>query len=215
MIADLILLAILGLAALLGYWRGLLDMLVRAGFLVLSLGLSLLLLKPVSGLLTRIPGLAALADGIARPVISAIAETATSIEEVIERFALPPILEALMKARMPAGQNVTQALPELTEQLFQFAVKAVVFMLLFVLLSILVHLLARLLTHWLDRLPVLGKANRIGGLLIGIAMGLLVINIGLFVAGLLAPYFPGLIDLIGQSWLAQYLYLVNFLIDMI
>ena len=57
MLADLVLLLILLLAALLGLKLGFFDMLGRLLMLLLSLGLTMLLLGPATGFLSRVPWL--------------------------------------------------------------------------------------------------------------------------------------------------------------
>lgn len=216
MIADLVLIAILLAAALLGMKAGLFDMLGRLLLLLLSLGLTLLLLGPVTGFLTRIPWLAPVGEWLAHPVIKTLENTAVSIEQTIERFALPPLLEALMSAQMPEGSaDASQALPELTAILFRFALMAAVFIILFTLIAFLIHRLAQLMTKWSDSLPVIGSLNRIGGLIAGAAFGLVIVNVLLLLAGFLAPYLPKAVALIESSSLARYLYLANFLTDLV
>jgi uncharacterized membrane protein required for colicin V production len=216
MIADLVLVAILVLAALLGMKAGLFDMLGRLLLLLLSLGLTLLLLGPVTGFLTRLPWLEPVGEWLAHPVVKTFEDTAVSIEEAIERFALPPLLEALMSSQMPEGvSGANQALPELTAALFRFALMAAVFVILFTLIAFLVHRLTRLMTRWSDSLPVIGSLNRLGGFLAGAVFGLIVINMLLLLSGLLAPYIPATATMIESSRLARYLYLANFLTELV
>ena len=216
MTADLILAGLLLLAAVLGMKAGLFDMLGRLLLLLLSLGLTLLILSPVTGFLTRIPWLAPVGEWLAHPVIRTLEGTAVSIEELIERFALPPLLEALMASQMPEGTTeAANALPELTAVLFRFALMAALFVILFTLIAFLMHRLTRLMTQWSDSLPVIGSLNRLGGFLMGAAFGLVVINILLLLAGFLAPYVPAVVNLIESSRLARYLYIVNFLTDLV
>lgn len=216
MIADLILIAILIMAALLGMKSGLFDMLGRLILLLLSLGLTLVLIGPITGFLTKLPWLKPVGEWLAHPVVRTLENTTESIENAIDQFVLPPLLEALMTSKMPDGSSTaSSALPEFTAVLFRFALTAVVFILIFALITFLIHRLTRLLTRFSDSLPLIGSLNRIGGFLIGLAFGLVVINIFLLLAGLLAPYMPDVVAAIDASKLVRHFYLFNFLADLI
>ncbi|MDD4139906.1 MAG: hypothetical protein GX821_11765 [Clostridiaceae bacterium] len=216
MLVDLILIALLLLAALWGVKAGLFDMLGRLLILLLSLGLTLLVLGPVTRFLLEIPWLAPLGAWLAHPVVARIEAAALSVEEAITQFALPPLLEALMTSELASGNNeVNAVLPELTATLFRFALTAAIFVILFALISFLIHRLTGLLTRWSDDLPLIGTLNRAAGFLAGAVFGLVIVNILLLLAGLLAPYFPELAGHIAASRLAGRLYLMNFLLDLI
>jgi uncharacterized membrane protein required for colicin V production len=92
---------------------------------------------------------------------------------------------------------------------------AAVFVILFTLIAFLVHRLTRLMTRWSDSLPVIGSLNRLGGFLAGAVFGLIVINMLLLLSGLLAPYIPATAAMIEASRLARYLYLANFLTELV
>ena len=127
MLVDLILVVLLLLTAFWGVKAGLFDMLGRLLILLLSLGLTLLALGPVTRFLLDIPWLAPLGAWLAHPVVARIEEAALSIEETISQFALPPLLEALMASQVPAeGGDMSAVLPELTATLFRFALTAAI-----------------------------------------------------------------------------------------
>ena len=216
MLADLGLLLILLLAALLGLKLGFFDMLGRLLMLLLSLGLTMLLLGPVTGFLSRVPWLEPLGSWLTNPLIQTLENAALTVEEAVDRFALPPLLEALMNAQAENGSAAAGSeLSGLTVALFRFALMAAVFVILFAIISFIVHKLTRLLTRWSDALPLIGTINRLGGLVAGAVFGQVVINILLLFSGFLAPYFPALVREIEQSSLARPLYLFNFLADLI
>lgn len=216
MIFDIILVVILLLTAFIGLKTGLINMLGRLILLLLSLGLTLLVISPVIRFLSQISLLEPLADVLTHPVIKTFEQTAISVEEAVRQFALPPLLEQMMSEQLPEGsRQVADALPELSSALFQFVLTAIVFIFLLIVISLTVHLLTRLLTRVSDSLPVVGPLNHLGGFLVGTVFGLVVVNIVLLLAGLLSPYIPDLADQLRQSTLAGPLYLINFLVQAI
>lgn len=212
MIIDLILVAILILNLVFGLKRGFFDMLGRLIMFALSLAVTLLLLGPLNGALAKAPFLAPLADKLGKSVLDPLQKTAANIGVAIDSFKLPPFLARLMQSELPTPDNsVTQAYPEFTAVLFKFALNAALFVLMFAIVSLAVHFLAKLLTHMSDKVPVLGTANRLGGLLAGLLLGLVQVSILLLAAGFLVPYLPAAAELLADSRIAAFFYSINIL----
>jgi len=189
-------------------------MLGRLVLLLLSLGLTLLALQPLAGFLTQAPFMSRMAEWMTSPVLEPLRQTAASVDEAIGKFALPPILDQLMRAKIiDQSASVLQAEPELTTVLFRYALTAILFIVLFSLISLAIHALTRSLTHLADALPVLGLANRLGGTLAGLVFGLVAVLILLLLIGYAAPYWPAVAGEVAKSRLAGYFYSVNFLMD--
>ncbi|MEA4888855.1 MAG: CvpA family protein [Clostridiaceae bacterium] len=214
MLVDCIFIAILIYFVLLGIRMGLLNMLGRLVLLFLSLGLTLLALQPLAGFLTQAPFMSQIAEWMTSPVLEPLRQTAASVDEAIGKFALPPILDQLMRAKIiDQSASVLQAEPELAAVLFRYALTAILFIVLFTLISLAIHTLTRSLTHLADALPVLGLVNRLGGTLAGLVFGLVAVLILLLLIGYAAPYWPAVAGQVAKSRLAGYFYSVNFLMD--
>lgn len=211
---DLVLIAFLLAAALIGFRRGLFNMLGQLFMLLLSLAATFLLLGPTSDVLVHLPVLAGLQDKLTGPILQPLAQTAGTLESAIDAFLLPPLLEGWMKTRLPEQTTpVGGILPELAGVLFHYVLTGLALLLLFFLISVLVRFVAGLMTRFSDRVPVLGPANRLGGLLIGLLAGCILLAMLLLLIGVAAPWLPGLARLVDQSVLAGYFYSVNFLLD--
>ena len=212
MLADLILIAILILNILFGLKRGFFEMLGRLALLLLSLIATLVLLGPLTNLLANAPFLAPLANKLGDAVLRPLEQSAANIGTAVEGFGLPAMLARLMQAELPTAESsVSQSYPEFTAVLFKFALSAAIFVLIFALASILIHFIARSLTRVTENVPLLGTANRLGGLLTGLAIGLLQVSVILLVLGFLAPYVPYFADTIAASAIARYFYSINIL----
>jgi hypothetical protein len=212
MLADIVLVAILLVNALLGLKRGFIEMAGRLFLLVLSLAVTLLLLSPLTGLLAKLPVLAPLATQVGDRVIAPLEKTAASIGDAVASLNLPAFLADLMRSKLPsATTSVSGARSEFGAVAFQFILSVIVFILLFALVAFLVHLAAHALTRVTDAIPVIGTLNRIAGLLVGLALGLFEIAILLLLVGLAAPLLPQVAAAVAQSRIAGYFYSVNVL----
>jgi hypothetical protein len=184
----------------------------RLVILALSLAVTLLLLGPLTGLLAKAPAFAPLAEKLSEKILQPLEQAASSIGTAVDSLKLPAILEELLRGKLPQnGASVAEAHSELSTMLFRFALNAVVFIVLFALFTLLIHLVARSLTRMSDAVPVLGTVNRIGGLTVGLAIGIVEVAILLLLVGLVAPYWPALAGLVAGSRIAGYFYSINIL----
>lgn len=212
MLADIILIIIVLLNTLVGYKRGLFNMIGRLAVLLISLLLTLLMLSPLVGWLAERPVLQPLADRLSTPVLQPLQQGADDLGSALDELALPSAIEMLLAEQMP-DQNTEfiQAYPAFSAALFRFALMAAFFILIFALISISVHLLTRSLTRVSDKMPLLGFTNRLTGSVIGLAFGMLQVVVLLIVLAFLAPYWPAASELLGTSQVADIIYRSNLL----
>jgi uncharacterized membrane protein required for colicin V production len=213
-VIDLVLAAVLLAGALIGFRRGFLNMLGQLVMLLIPLAAAFLMLDPASAWLTRLPFPASWRERLAEPVLAPLAASLISAQEAIESFLLPPLLAVWMSIRLPdASTDLDRVLPEMSDALFHFLVSGLSFLLLFILISLVVRITASYLTRFSDRVPVLGTANRLGGLAVGLLTSCVILAVLFLLAGVAAPWFPDFANLISQSRVAGYFYSVNFLAD--
>jgi hypothetical protein len=212
MLADLVLVAILLVNALLGLKRGFFEMIGRLFLLALSLAVTLLLLSPLTGLLAKLPVLEPLATKLGDRIIAPLEKTAASVGEAVASLHLPAFLADLMQSKLPAATTgISGAHSELSAAVFHFALSVAVFVILFILVILLVHLAARALTRVTDAVPVIGTLNRIAGLAVGLVLGLCEAAIILLLVGFAAPCLPQVAAAVAQSRIAGYFYAMNVL----
>lgn len=212
MVVDLIILVFLIVMILVGWHRGLLVTLAKLVATILSLVLTWLLLDPVINLLESAPFMTPFADQVTRRLVEPLQATSGSIRDAVGTLTLPPILEDLLLAKIPdPDSSVPQSWTDLSGQLFRFTLTAIVFILLFMIISFLIFWISRTLTKTMDKLPLIGFANHLGGLIGGLAFGLLIIHIALLLCGLLAPWLTDLNKWLSGSILVNWFYEVNLL----
>lgn len=189
-------------------------MLGQLVLLLLPLAAALVMLGPASDWMVRLPFLAAWRDRLAEPVLTPLAQTVTTVQEAVESFLLPPLLAVWLKTRLPdPASDLGRVLPEMTEVLFRYVLSGLAFLILFFVISLVIRAAAGLLTRFSDGVPVLGLANRLGGLAVGLLTGGVLLAVLFLLIGVAAPWLPGLAGLVDQSVVAGYFYSVNFLTD--
>lgn len=212
MTIDLILLAFFLIAALIGWRQGFFIILGRLLVLGVSLGLTFLVLTPLSLLLAWLPFLQGWAAALNEKVVRPLLPVAGSLRDAILSLPLPAVLQQILLSQFPAPDNpLSQLWPDLSQRLFRTALSALVFLMVLVAVSLVIRLAMNALTESLDHLPLLGTVNHLGGLAAGLAYALLLLLIALLLAGLVSPYFPGLVNWLQRSAILRTLYSVNFL----
>jgi uncharacterized membrane protein required for colicin V production len=210
---DGLLLAFLLYLVIIGLRDGFFEMLGRLLTTVLSLIVSLLLVGPVTRIISGIPFLVNLTlrmtDGILLPLRQALA----SIPSIVASFKLPPFLEKMMLTELTGTNgNGASRYDDLATMIAHFMLTALIFLLIFASAALLIRLFARFLTGLVNELPVLGLANRLFGMAAGLLYGLLILSVALFLLAMTAPYLPKVVQTVEETILLAYLYRQNLLL---
>ena len=210
---DGLLLAFLLYLVIIGFRDGFFEMLGRLMTTVLSLTISLLLIGPATNIINGIPFLSELSVRLSDGILAPLRKSLISVPSIIDGFGLPPFLEKLMLSKM-TGTNAdgTASYNELSVMIARFALTALLFMLIFASAVLLIRMFTRFLTKLVNNLPVLGFANRFFGLAAGLAYGLMIVSVLLFLLALLAPYLPRVVQSVEATALLSYLYRQNLLL---
>ncbi len=212
MILDIILIVIVAINVLLGFKRGLLVMLGRLIMLVLIVAVALLVVGPLTDALAAAPFMASIEKGFGDAVLEPLKSSVATIDSAVTSLGLPPALAALIRSQLPSsGSSLNEGYAEFTNVLFKFALNAIIFIILFILIILLVSVLTKALTKAADKVPVIGPANHVGGLVLGLAVGLLQICVILLAMGFITPYFDFVAKAVSDSWLAARFYEINIL----
>ncbi len=211
MLADSIILITLGLVALNGFQRGFLTMTGRLMVLLVSLGVSFLMLGPTALALDSLPFINDLAVSINNQIIYPLMPASASVADAIADLQLPAPVEHFLLGEFPQTEGpFIDVWPQLSATIAQYLVKAVTFIILLILVSVVIHTLVSLMTTALDHVPVLGGLNRLAGILAGVLHGALILAIVIFFTSLLAPYFPALGLILDDSWLIRQFYTIDW-----
>ena len=177
-------------------WRGFLRIMFSTLFFGLALISTMLFTPKMNDLLSSSVYIRAFAEERADSYLDAQSQKAeASLEEKIDAMPLPESVGSLLKqgasSAMNAGMYATgDVRTAIREEIIDGVLRCAATLLTFVISLVVLLLAAHFLALLLD-IPVLGAANRIAGMLLGVVQALLIIWVFLAITTLLAFTGPG------------------------
>ncbi len=163
----IIVLAILGVSAFLGYKKGMIKILLSMVALIVTFILAAMLTVPVSGVVKAVTPLD---EGIEQSVSDLISKNEIVNAESIKQLNLPGQIEkALVEGAETAVDGFNQ---HIVSALTDMLVKAVTFFVLIIIIYVAVSIVINVL-DFISKLPIINTFNKGGGLLLGLAKGLM------------------------------------------
>jgi uncharacterized membrane protein required for colicin V production len=212
--ADLVLLAFLALAVLVGVLRGFVRMLYRLASTVVSFLIFLFLAPPVAAAIQGFPVFdaprAALRDFLLQTAAGDASQSVASVVGSLEASGLPAPLREILLAGFPdTSVSLSTAMEPLSAALFLFLLTAVVGLVLFVVASILLLLATAAVEAVLHKVKVLDGANHLAGGVLGLAEGALTVFVLLGLLALAAPWLPEAVRFVEDTTVLAFLYHAN------
>jgi uncharacterized membrane protein required for colicin V production len=216
---DLIVFIVLALAAFFGYRKGLIRTVYRLASFVIAWFLASRLYEPMAGFLRQTPVYPWLKNGISNTLnlegafadhAQGMALPAGDFGTLIEGLPLPASLQDMLQGRAApdiSGMLNMEAVEEGIAGVFAgIAINAVAMLAVF-LLVMLVLGIGGMALDIVGRLPVINTLNRAGGFAFGLALGLVIIWLGLAVMSMLLAANPQgeIYDLLSGSAAARLL----------
>ncbi len=195
-LVDCIVVAIILLSVLLGYKKGFIALAVKLLACVISIVAMLLLYKPVS---TFIVNSTAIDEAIENAIIE-------KVNDIMVENENPDVTSELIQS----AKNGT--LPEAARGLAIAIVDVGVMLILYIVIRIALRFVTAL-ANFVAKAPIVKQLNEIGGLVYGLARGILIIYIALLLVSLASQVYPNnvLNSNINNSYLTKMMYEHNIL----
>lgn len=186
-ILDIILIAVIGISAIVGLVRGLIKTVFGLASMIIAVLLTIFLTPQVSGYIIETTEFD---EMISEKTIELLnIQDSVSIEvddsmakNVIRDLPLPDnIVDSLQQNMEPQTielLDVSNVVDYIGSSIASMAVNALVFIILFIVISIVLNAIVTLL-DLISQLPVLDQMNKLGGFLVGTLIGVVFIWIGL------------------------------------
>ena len=211
-IIDWIIVAILGISVLIGYYRGFISSVASMGGCLVCLGASYWLSPMLVDYLQKNTSLGSTISSYADAAIRAgdmtnvqVSEVAGNpdlISRVLNEVSLPAPLDSLLKSNLQNQTFLQDGINEVggyvTSTIVGAVMNIICFVLCFIVLMILFHIIINLLNH-IFKFPVLKQLNSVAGGAFGLLRGVLLC----FVAFALLPLIQTIIPIKGADELVK------------
>ncbi len=208
-IVDLVILAIIVLCIILGYYRGLTGSLIKILSFVLSIVIAFVLFIPISNLVienTQIDE--SLEQSIREMIIGNEQNEENNMPEAITDYISQKVEQAADDAKAAVVDSTSRDVAETI-------VKAGTWIVLFIVARILLIFL-KFITSLIARLPIIKQFDKLGGIAYGLIEGLIIVYLLLALVSFIAPMFDNsIITEIKDSFVGSIFYNNNLLLKII
>ena len=214
-IIDLVIIAIIALCVLIGYWKGLTGSLLKIVSFVLALVIAFILFKPVSNFVIDKTDWD---ENLEQAIRQSILKNEETPKEENEKENMPDVItDYINNAVEKAGNEAKTAIVDSTARDVSVMIINVAVAIALFIVSKIILLLVKGLANLLTRLPVIKQFDKLGGIIFGILQSLVIIYIGLAIISFASPMMSetGIIEGLQKSYIGSAMYNNNFLLKII
>jgi uncharacterized membrane protein required for colicin V production len=208
LIVDIVIIAILALSIIMGYKKGLINVIFNIFAFLLAIIITLVLYKPVSNIIIK-------NTDIQEKIETAIIENTKGEENKKEEKTENRIQKYIENTMQNAEEDAkSKAIEVVAKDVSTKCIEIITALILFVITRIILIVL-KFLTETLANLPVVKQCNEIGGLLYGVIKGILIIYVILTIMFFVISLKPeGMTEnLIETSYITKFLYNNNIIVN--
>lgn len=208
LIIDIVIIAILALCIIMGYKKGLINVIFNIFAFLLAIIITLVLYKPVSDIIIK-------NTDIQEKIETAIIENTKGEENKKEEQTENGIQKYIENTMQNAEEDAkSKAIEVVAKKVSTKCIEIITALILFVITRIILIVL-KFLTETLANLPIVKQCNEIGGLLYGVIKGILIIYVILTIMFFIISLKPeGMTaNLIETSYITKFLYNNNIIVN--
>lgn len=208
LIVDIVIIAILVLSIIMGYKKGLINVIFNIFAFLLAIIITLVLYKPVSNIIIK-------NTDIQEKIETAIIENTKGEENKKEEKTENGIQKYIENTMQNAEEDAkSKAIEVVAKDVSTKCIEIITALILFVITRIILIVL-KFLTETLANLPIVKQCNEIGGLLYGVIKGILIIYVILTIMFFIISLKPeGMTEnLIETSYITKFLYNNNIIVN--
>ncbi len=208
LILDIVIIAILALSIIMGYKKGLINVIFNIFAFFLAIIITLVLYKPVSDIIIK-------NTDIQEKIETAIIENTKGEENKKEEKTENGIQKYIENTMQNAEEDAkSKAIEVVAKDVSTKCIEIITALILFVITRIILIVL-KFLTETLANLPIVKQCNEIGGLLYGVIKGILIIYVILTIMFFIISLKPeGMTEnLIETSYITKFLYNNNIIVN--
>lgn len=180
---DITILVIIALTTLIGYKQGLIKAIIKILSFFIAIILAVSLYKPVTNIVIEKTTIDEKIETVIMNKVLPESEEGKQ-EETVENEEKALTLQTRFSNILKT--NVEGSLKIIATALATKIIQLIVFLLIFIIARIVLQVVA-LITDLIDKIPVINKFNKLGGIIYGFAKGLLIVFAILAIIGLFSP----------------------------
>ena len=219
LIVDLIIVGIIALCAILGYFRGLTKSLLKIVSFVLALVIAFVLLKPISLLIinhTQIDD--NIQKAIEEKMVGFVDQTSGNVEEAMrENSSMPEVMTKYIQEAVAENKgNTEEAAKQAAKSVADIIINAGTWILVFILARVIL-IFAKSILELIVKLPVIKQMDKIGGVFYGILEGLVIIYVAFAILSFVSPMFDSaeVLSAVNKAAIGGQIYNNNIILKLI
>ena len=209
---DLIIIAVIGVFIYLGYRKGL----VKTVFSVVSIFLSAFIATKVYPILTNImTNSTDIENKISLVVYNNLSKLKiTSLEDIPQFSNMPENIKSAISTDV-MGATGQKLILQLSDYIANIILTLICIVVAYIVVSIIVSIIGNVLES-IAKLPGLNSINKLGGIIAGLAKGVIIVYLVLFVIGMLPiKSFKGVAAQVKDSYIGGYIYNNNIITEQV
>ena len=219
LIVDLIIVGIIALCAILGYFRGLTKSLLKIVSFVLALVIAFVLFKPISLLIinhTQIDD--NIQKAIEEKMVGFVDQTSGNVEEAMrENSSMPEVMTKYIQEAVAENKgNTEEAAKQAAKSVADIIINAGTWILVFILARVIL-IFAKSILELIVKLPVIKQIDKIGGVFYGILEGLVIIYVAFAILSFVSPMFDSaeVLSAVNKAAIGGQIYNNNIILKLI
>lgn len=219
LIVDLIIVGIIALCAILGYFRGLTKSLLKIVSFVLALVIAFVLFKPISLLIinhTQIDD--NIQKDIEEKMVGFVDQTSGNVEEAMrENSSMPEVMTKYIQEAVAENKgNTEEAAKQAAKSVADIIINAGTWILVFILARVIL-IFAKSILELIVKLPVIKQMDKIGGVFYGILEGLVIIYVAFAILSFVSPMFDSaeVLSAVNKAAIGGQIYNNNIILKLI
>ena len=219
LIVDLIIVGIIALCAILGYFRGLTKSLLKIVSFVLALVIAFVLFKPISLLIinhTQIDD--NIQKAIEEKMVGFVDQTSGNVEEAMrENSSIPEVMTKYIQEAVAENKgNTEEAAKQAAKSVADIIINAGTWILVFILARVIL-IFAKSILELIVKLPVIKQMDKIGGVFYGILEGLVIIYVAFAILSFVSPMFDSaeVLSAVNKAAIGGQIYNNNIILKLI
>lgn len=214
-IIDLVIVAIIAICVLVGYYKGLTGSLLKIVSFVLALIIAFVLFKPVSNFIIDKTDWD---ENLEQAIRQSILKDEEKTNDETQKENMPEVItDYINNAVEKAGNDAKTAIVDSTARDVSVMIINIAVAIALFIISKIILLLIKGLANLLTKLPVIKQFDKAGGIIFGILQSLVIIYIALAIISFASPMMSqtGIIEGLQKSYIGSAMYNNNLLLKII